>query len=312
MSLELQIVIAFLLDQLIGDPRRFPHPVKAIGFLALSVEGVLRQRIRGERGAGIITVLIVVTVTGASVGLILSLLGHVWFHDAVAVYFLYTAFAARDLVEHSKKVFRALGAGDLPVARGQVAMIVGRDTDSLDEQGVGRACIESVAENLVDGVTAPLFWAVVAGPVGALAYKAVNTMDSLFGYKNDKYINFGWAAARLDDLANWLPARITALVLIVVSFMIRLDGVQAFKMWQRDRKKHASPNSGQTEAAAAGALGIQFGGANYYFGCLQEKATIGDAGRRIEPGDIVRANRLMLATAICTGLLFLAIRWILV
>ncbi len=312
MSLELQIITAFLLDQLLGDPRRFPHPVKFIGSLALAAEECLRKIISSEKRAGIIAVLLVLSLTGGSVSLILYWAAKFsWLYDVFAVYFLYTAFAARDLAEHSKKVYAALAHGDLSGARSQVAMIVGRDTASLDEEGVGRACIESVAENLVDGVTAPLFWAAVAGPVGALLYKAVNTMDSLFGYKNEKYIHFGWAAAKLDDLANWLPARITALSLIVAAFVIRLDAMRAYKIWRRDRRKHASPNSAQTEAAAAGALGIQLGGASFYFGILQEKPTIGDAGKKIEPADIALGNRLMLATSICTGFFFLLIRGLL-
>jgi adenosylcobinamide-phosphate synthase len=312
MGLELQIIVAFLLDQLLGDPRQLPHPVKFIGRFALFVEKILRKVISTEKGAGIVTVLLVLSATGGTVALLLYWAGKIfWLAELLAVYLLYTALAAKDLAEHSKKVHAALAAADLARARTQVAMIVGRDSAALDEEGVGRACIESVAENLVDGVTAPLFWAAVAGPVGALLYKAVNTMDSLFGYKNEKYINFGWAAARLDDLANWLPARLTALVLIAAAFLLRLDGPRAYRVWRRDRKKHASPNSGQTEAAVAGALGVELGGANFYFGRLVEKPTLGEALKKIEANDILRANRLMLASAILTGLLFLAMRGLL-
>jgi adenosylcobinamide-phosphate synthase len=183
-------------------------------------------------------------------------------------------------------------------------MIVGRDTAALDEAGVARATVESVAESMVDGVTAPLFFAVLGGPVGAMLYKAINTMDSMFGYKNERYRAFGWAAARLDDLANFLPARLTSLMIPAAAFLLRLDAKGALFILLRDRRKHASPNSGHTEAAVAGALGVQLGGPSPYFGRMVEKPTLGEAVRSIEPQDILRANRLMLLSSAITLLFF--------
>jgi adenosylcobinamide-phosphate synthase len=187
-------------------------------------------------------------------------------------------------------------------------MIVGRDTANLDEAGVARAAVESVAESMVDGVTAPLFFAVLGGPLAALLYKAINTMDSMFGYKNERYLKFGWAAARLDDLANFVPARITSLMIPAAAFLLRLDSRGSLFILLRDRLKHASPNSGHTEAAVAGALGVQLGGANRYFGKMISKPAIGDAARPIAPQDILRANRLMLLSSALTLLAFLALR----
>ena len=197
----------------------------------------------------------------------------------MSIVVIYTTIAARDLARHSMAVFRPLAAGDLVEARRRVAAIVGRDTERLDEAGVVRAAVESVAESTVDGVTAPLFFAVVAGPVGAMVYRAVNTLDSMFGHQDERYRQFGWAAARIDDLANYLPARLTApLVCLAALCCLRLRPAAArCESLLRDGRKHASPNAGLAEAAMAGALGVQLGGVNYYDGQPLEKPTIGDA-----------------------------------
>lgn len=308
-SLELKIVIAFLLDQILGDPRCLPHPVRLMGRLALGCEVVFRRLIPWEWLAGFFSVLTVVAVVGGGTFLLVDLFsGLVVLQDIVEIYLIFTAIAARDLVRHSHRVYVALQNRDLAAAKLEVSMIVGRDTEPLDESGISRACVESVAENLVDGVTAPLFWTIIGGPVGALVYKAVNTMDSTFGYKNDRYVNFGWTAAKLDDLANWLPARITAFLIILLAFLMRLDGKGALQVWREDRYCHESPNSGHSESAFAGALGVQLGGPGYYFGRLVEKPLIGSAKNRLVARHICQANNLMQAVSIAAMLLFVGIR----
>ncbi len=256
------------------------------------------------------TLVFLLLITGLSVTALLRaakwlhpLLGHL-----TGIFLLYTTLAARDLTEHSKEVYDALRDNDLIQARQRVAMIVGRDTNRLDQAGVSRATVESVAENMVDGVTAPLFYGILAGPVGAMLYKAINTGDSMFGYKNEKYMEFGWASARLDDLANFIPARLTGLLVPVASFILGLNAKKSLEILIRDRKKHASPNSGHSEAAVAGALGIQLGGSSSYFGKTVAKPTLGDADEPINHLHIWQAIRIMLLTSALAALLFLAIR----
>ena len=310
MSIELLIVIAFGVDLLFGDPPWLPHPVRLIGYLAGKAEWFCRRLLGDGSTAGFFTVLLVLGISGAGVWGVLALgkAIHPLVGYFLAVYLFYTTFALKDLVRHSGAVHDALVKGDIDLARKRVAMIVGRDTGQLDSEGVSRACVESVAENLVDGVTAPMFWAVVGGPIGAMLYKAVNTMDSMFGYKNAKYCKFGLVPARLDDLVNYLPARITALIVVVISGVLGFDSAGAWRVWRRDRKKHASPNSAQTEAAFAGALGLRMGGPNYYFGSLVEKPYIGDLSTSARPDQILAANRLMSATAVVCLLIFTVLR----
>ncbi len=298
------ILIAFGLDLLIGDPPWLPHPVRAMAWLAQGCEGFWRQRLSRLRVAGVLTVVCVLTGVGGVVAAVLAVAErvHPWAHDLVASYLLYSALAARDLAHHALRVREALLVPDLEVARQRVAMIVGRDTALLDEAGVARATVESVAENMVDGVTAPILWAALLGPVGALVYKAINTMDSLFGYKNERYHQFGWAPARLDDLANYLPARLTAILVVCAAALLGHSPRQAYRIWRRDRRCHASPNSAQTESAVAGALGVQLGGPAVYFGRRVDKPTIGNAEEPIQARHILAATRLMLLT---TGLMAL-------
>jgi adenosylcobinamide-phosphate synthase len=310
-SLELQILLALGLDQLFGDPRWLPHPVRLIGNLALHAEKSCRAVLGNQRVAGLVTVGLVLTVTLlTTIGL---LRGAALLHPALgiltSVVLLYTSLAAKDLIMHSRAIHQALTAGNLALARERVAMIVGRDTAQLDEEGISRACVESVAENIVDGVTAPLFYAALAGPVGALLYKAINTMDSTFGYKNERYLRFGWAAARLDDLANFLPARLTGLLMVLAAPLLGLSGRGAWRIFWRDRLQHASPNSGHPEAAAAGALGVRLGGTNNYFGQPVVKPTIGEARQPVDKEHIRQTNRLLLITTLLAALLLIAVRW---
>jgi adenosylcobinamide-phosphate synthase len=299
MPISFSILLAFGLDLLIGDPSWLPHPVRAIGLMAQGCETLWRRLQPWPRLAGVLTVVSVLAGVGGAVVGLLSLAGwfHPWARDLMTIYLLYASFAARDLARHSRRVRDALVAGDLNLARQQLAMIVGRETANLEAEAISRAAVESVAENIVDGVTAPLMWAAVAGPLGALLYKAVNTMDSMFGYKNERYLLFGWAPARLDDLANYLPARLTAVLVVLAAGLLGHSPLGSFRIWRRDRRCHSSPNSAQTEAAVAGALGIQLGGAAVYFGVKVDKPTIGDADQQVIPSHILAANRLMLVTA---------------
>ncbi|MFA7383176.1 MAG: adenosylcobinamide-phosphate synthase CbiB [Desulfurivibrionaceae bacterium] len=309
-ALEYQILIAILLDQLLGDPRWLPHPVRLIGAACACCERLTRA-VLPPFAAGLCSVALVLGLTGAAIWTVLAgaKLIHPWLGSLISILLLYTTIAPRDLVRHSTEVYKALRDGDLPEARNRVGMIVGRDTADLDETGVARAAVESVAESMVDGVTAPLFFAVLGGPMAAMLYKAVNTMDSMFGYKNERYLKFGWAAARLDDLANFIPARLTSLMIPAAAFLLRLDARGSLFILLRDRRKHASPNSGHSEAAVAGALGVQLGGANFYFGQMVAKPTIGEATRPITPQAILHVNRLMLAGSCLTLIFLLALRY---
>jgi len=293
---ELLVIIAFLLDLVLGDPVWLPHPVRWIGRFAAGLESPLRRVIRPERLAGIFAVLLVLGATGATAFLAVwaARFWHPLAGDLVSVILLYTCFAGCDLARHSGRVYRALDAGDLPEARRRVGLLVGRDTENLDEPEVVRAAVESVAENMVDGVTAPIFFAVLGGPVGAMVYKAINTLDSTFGYKNERYLRFGWASARLDDVANWLPARLTAPLVAVAAALLGLRPAGAWRMFRRDGRNHPSPNSGLTEAAVAGALGVQLGGVNSYFGKPSERPRMGDPLESLQRRHILRVNRLML------------------
>ncbi|HTX55310.1 MAG TPA: adenosylcobinamide-phosphate synthase CbiB [Candidatus Baltobacteraceae bacterium] len=310
MRLEYQLAIAFGLDLVLGDPRWLPHPVKVVGRFAAGLERPLRGLVPSARWAGMLTVTTVLGATGTATWLVLQMATrmHPLAGDVAAILLLWTCLAARDLIDHSGRVRRALAGGDLVEARRRVGMMVGRDTDALSEPEVVRATVESVAENLVDGVTAPLFFAVLGGPVGAMLYKAANTLDSTFGYKNERWIEFGWASARFDDLVNWLPARLTAPLVPMAAALLGLRPVQAARIARRDSLKHPSPNAGLAEAAVAGALGVQLGGRNYYFGRASERPRLGDPLQTLAPRHIGEANRLMLTTSCLALLVFAGLR----
>jgi adenosylcobinamide-phosphate synthase len=313
MRLELQVPTAFAIDLLLGDPQWFPHPVKWIGRFALAIEMPLRKLIPQPRAAGVAAACLAVGLTGLISYVFIR--GMTKMHpiagDIASIILLYTTFASRDLIRHSRSVYQSLWQGNLPEARRRVSMLVGRDTDCLDEQGIARAAVESVAENLVDGVTAPLFFAIFGGPIAAMMYKAVSTLDSTFGYKNERYLLFGWASARLDDVANYIPARITAPLVAAASALLGFRPLNSMRICFRDGGKHPSPNAGLSEAAVAGALGVQLGGLNYYGGEAHEGARLGDPQRSLEIQDILLANKLMLGTAILFLLLFTSLRAVL-
>lgn len=297
------LFLGFLLDLCLGDPHGFPHPVRLIGALISKTEAALRRMLPPvpgwERFGGALLVAAVCAASSAGAFAVVwaaGLFGAPVRLAAEAV-LCYTMLAARSLRDESMKVYHELKRGDLPAARRAVSMIVGRDTDALGEQGVTKAAVETVAENASDGVVAPMLFLLVGGAPLGFFYKAVNTMDSMVGYKNDRYRYFGTAAAKLDDLLNLIPARIAGLLMIAAAFLCGLDGPGAARVFFRDRKNHASPNSAHTEAACAGALGVQLAGDAVYFGKTVQKPLIGDANRPVEAQDIPRANRLMILTA---------------
>jgi adenosylcobinamide-phosphate synthase len=352
MRLEYQILIAVALDLALGDPQWLPHPVRGIGRLALCFEALSRRVLGSTRLAGLCAALSTYIAVGAAAWGVIRLAAaiHPAAADVASILIIYTTIAARDLARHSMAVFRSLAAGHMDEARRRVGAIVGRDTDRLDESDVIRAAVESVAESTVDGVTAPLMFAVVAGPVGAMVYRAVNTLDSMFGHRDERYRQFGWVAARIDDLANYIPARCTAPLVCMATLLLRLAACLQFgplSLWERvrvragkvenapsprnvpslpsppaplpkgegsssrhalrpglalrtllrDGRKHTSPNAGLTEAAMAGALGVQLGGVNYYDGQPLEKPTIGEAAVPLSPRHIRLANALMFVSA---------------
>jgi adenosylcobinamide-phosphate synthase len=289
------ILGALALDLLLGDPRWLPHPVVGIGRFITGAEGVLRQTGMDMKAAGVLLLVTTVGTTAGAAWLLLTgaLLLHHLAGEGVALFLSYSCLAARSLQGESKLVADALEAGDLPRARQLLSRIVGRDTEHLAEPEIWRALVETVAENSSDGVIAPLICLMVGGPVLGIAYKAVNTLDSMVGYKNDRYLRFGWASARFDDLANWLPARLTGLLMILVSPLVGLSPAGGWRIMCRDGRKHASPNSGIPEAAAAGALGVRLGGTNSYFGTPMTKPTMGEPLSPLSRDSWAGAVRLM-------------------
>ncbi len=304
----------FLLDLLLGDPEGFPHPVVLMGKAISHMEAPLRRRFpdspAGRRRAGLLLAAVLPLGTLAISAGILYLCGRI--HPAarffLEILWCWQALAMCCLRKESANVRRSLTEGTLEEARRAVARIVGRDTASLDADGVTRAAVETVAENFSDGEIAPLFWMMLGGAPFALCYKAVNTMDSMVGYKNERYLDFGRAAAKLDDIVNWIPARLAALLLISAAPLAGLDRKNALRIWIRDRRNHASPNSAQTEAAMAGALGVRLAGPASYFGKPADKPYIGDPLRPIRPEDIDKANRLMYIAGFLGVVLFGAVR----
>ena len=320
-----------MLDLILGDPENWNHPVRRIGNLIQKLTDFFLKRggeisdpaarARAKRKYGRLLVAAVLLISGGGTALLLvgAYTLHPWAGCALETWLTYRLLAARNLRDASMRVYHALQTGSLADARHAVSMIVGRDTTVLDETGVTKAAVETVAENTSDGVIAPMLYMAFGGPVPGMMYKAVNTMDSMVGYRNDKYMDFGRAAARLDDAVNFIPARISGLLMVAAACLLELleclrgsekiySGRRAFRIFLRDRRKHASPNAAHTEAACAGALGIQLAGNARYFGRVVEKPTLGEDLRPVRPEDIPRANRLMLGAAvlcecICLGMM---------
>ena len=289
----------FVLDALFGDPAWLPHPVVYMGKAISALEKRLRARLpktpQGELLGGAIVAFCLPVGTFLLTSLVCLGAARIspWLGLAVQMFWCAQALAAKGLAQESTNVYRELVKPDLPAARRAVSRIVGRDTQDLTLEGVTRAAVETVAENASDGVIAPLLYMLIGGAPLALTYKAINTMDSMLGYKNEKYLYFGRVPAKLDDVANYIPSRLAGLLWVAAAALTGNSARGAWKIWRRDRRRHASPNSAQTESACAGALGVQLAGPAYYFGQYYPKLTIGDALRPIEPEDILRANRMM-------------------
>lgn len=307
----LALAIGFILDQCFGDPYWLPHPIRIIGTMISGGEKIIRSILpntpRGEIIGGGIVAISVISISAAVPYIILWYAGqiHILLQILLESIMCYQIIAVKSLKTESMKVYNQLVQNDLPGARKMVAMIVGRDTENLNQEQITKAAVETVAENTSDGTVAPLLYIAIGGaPLGFL-YKAVNTLDSMIGYKNEQYMYFGRFAARLDDLMNYIPARISAWLMIIVSGFLKLDCKNAYTIFKRDRYKHASPNSAQTESVCAGALRIQLAGDAYYFGKLYPKPSIGDPLRPIVYQDICQANRLLYGTAYLTIILCL-------
>lgn len=310
-------LIGMILDWIFGDPVWLYHPVRIIGKWISFLEKILRKFAGDQEGnekklliaGGILWILVILASAAVPMGILY--LAEKFSPCAAFVlecFWCYQLLAARSLGKESKKVYKKLMQDDLSGARLAVSMIVGRDTENLTVEGVTKAAVETVAENTNDGVIAPLIYMLIGGPILGFVYKAVNTMDSMLGYKNEKYLYFGRVAAKMDDVAGFIPARISALLMILASCLLGMDGKNALWIWKRDRRKHASPNAAQTEAVCAGALQVQLAGDAWYFGKKHEKDTIGDPIREIEPMDILRSEKLMIGTEVLTFLLFGGIR----
>ncbi len=308
------LAAGFIIDAAVGDPRRLPHPVVLMGRLITLLEKPLRRAFpgtaRGENAAGGALWLIVCALSFLIPAALLMLCYHIsrWMGFAVESIMCWQCIAARSLCRESMNVKAALDSGDVPASRRAVSMIVGRDTDALDDHGVARAAVETVAENASDGVIAPLlFLAIGGGPLGML-YKAVNTMDSMLGYVEEPYKNFGLVPAKADDVFNFVPARLSALFLLLAGGILGFDMKNGLRIFRRDRYRHASPNSAQTESVMAGLLGLRLAGDAWYHGALHKKEFIGDPVREIEHDDIRRANVIMYAAAILSLLVFSGLR----
>ena len=299
----LEISAAYVLDLCVGDPQGYPHPVRLIGKAIFFLEKRFLHWARTPRMQRFLGVVLAVTiVSGAGIctwALIrLAEWVHPIFSSLISILLAYTTLATRNLYDEPRKVIRALEQEDLNLARKEVGFLVSRDTDHLDEKEICRALIETVSENTSDGIVAPLFYLAVGGPPWAMAYKALNTLDSMVGYRNDRYRYLGWASARADDLANLIPSRLTAVLLILSSFILRKDWKGAWRITWRDAQKNPSPNSGYPEAAMAGALGVRLGGVNSYFGRVEEKPSIGEPRRSLDRTAVKESLHLMIVNSL--------------
>lgn len=312
------LIAGFIADLIIGDPRWLYHPVRIIGNSISFIEKIMRKIFPstpgGEKAGGFCTVVLILIECFIIPSVILLISWNIskGLFIAVESFMCYQMLAVRSLKDESMKVYDRLSEGDLEGARYAVSMIVGRDTENLSEEAVAKAAVETIAENGSDGIIAPVFYFIIGGPVLMWIYKGINTMDSMLGYKNDKYINFGRYAAKLDDIANFIPARLCGILMICGAFFAGYDYKNGKRIFLRDRFNHASPNSAQTESVMAGALNIQLAGDACYFGEVYKKPTIGDFKRHTEGEDIKRANRLLYYTAALAVILFSVIHTVVI
>lgn len=304
----LSIYIGYIIDLIVGDPYSFPHPVRYIGKLIKITENNIRKVAKSERGLKIGGFFLWIITVGLTYLITYGIVTLSSFNDTVYIlvnsFVIYTTLATKCLKDEAVKIYKVLKTGDLEKSRVQLSYIVGRDTTNLSKTEIIRATVETVAENTVDGIIAPMFYAFIGGAPLAMAYKAINTLDSTVGYKNDKYMHLGFASAKIDDIANYIPARISVILITIGCMALGYDYKNCFKISIRDRKNHKSPNCAYPEGAVAGALGVQLGGTNIYFGKSVYKPTIGDKNREIEKDDIVKTNRIMYATSITSVLTF--------
>jgi len=311
MSWYQEIILAYLLDLWIGDPKNFPHPVRWIGQAAGVLESRTRRYIMNPFIAGSVTTVLMLFVTVTGAWFLLWFLGgvHPYLKVCGSIYLMYTCFSVRSLYDESKPVADHLQKGRIEEARISLSHIVGRDTKTLDARGIRRATVETVAENTIDGIVAPLFYACLGGAPLILGYKCINTLDSLFGYRNEVYERFGKFPARLDDIANWIPARIGGVLMVLASWLCGYRSLNAWRIMWRDGNKHLSPNAGIPEAAMAGALSIQLGGAGDYDGVSVNKPFIGDSLNEIQTDDISRSHRVMFAASLLSLVFFMWLFW---
>ena len=311
----LALVLGFILDLIIGDPHGLYHPIRLVGNLIGFLEKHMNRRNDSpnrQMVKGWLMMLIVITVS-SGIPLLLLILAyriHPVCRVILETVMCWQLLATKSLKDESMKVYKKLERHDLQGSRKAVSMIVGRDTDVLDESGVTKATVETIAENTSDGVIAPMLYMAIGGAFLGWMYKSINTMDSMVAYKNDRYLYFGRIPAYLDDVVNYIPARLSGLLMIAATFLVKLDGVHAFAIFKRDRYNHASPNSAQTEAVMAGALNVQLAGDAWYFGELYKKKTIGVDIRPIEAADIVRANKLLYGTAVVSLVVFSLVKYL--
>ena len=310
MNLSYQILAACVLDLALGDPHQFPHPVRAMGWMIGRSERLLRRSIPNPRIAGALLMVGMALLAGAGAWGLIWLTGR-W-HPACAavlsVGLLWTGFAAKSLYRESAHVLRALRQGDPELARRNLSMIVGRDTEHLDEPEIVRAAVETIGENLCDGVIAPLIYAAIGGAPLLMAYKAISTLDSMVGHRNERYEEFGWASARMDDILNFVPARLTGVLICGAAFLLRLDGRRAWKSFRRDRLKHRSPNSAHGESAMAGALGVQLGGRSTYRGKPSFAPLLGDPINDLHAKSIALAHRILFVASALGVMILLGLR----
>lgn len=295
----LALCVGYFIDLVLGDPYWLWHPVRGIGWIISTTEKIVRKVIKSKKSSeligGGVLVIVVISLSMFISFCLLQLAGliHPYIKFALECIMCYQLLATKSLKVESMKVYKELKKHDIEGARTAVSMIVGRDTANLDEEGIAKAAVETVAENTSDGIIAPMLFMAIGGVVGGYFYKAINTMDSMVGYKNEKYLYFGRAAAYLDDFVNLIPARISAFLMLAASLLLRMDFKNGVHIYRRDRYNHASPNSAHTEAVCAGALRIQLAGDAYYFGKLHKKKTIGDRLKEVSYEDIKRANQLL-------------------
>lgn len=310
------LIIGFILDVIFGDPNYFFHPVRLIGNLIAKAELVLRKIFpktpRGEIVAGSFLVIFVVFISVLIPGVILILLYNfnIYLGIIIESIFVYQLLSMKALKNESMKIYNELKNNEIESARNSVSMIVGRDTDKLSGEGITKATVETVAENTSDGIIAPLFYMAIGGVVFGFFYKAINTMDSMVGYKNEKYLYFGRVAAKLDDVLNFIPARLSAFIMLFATLLCKYNLKNAWKVYLRDRFNHASPNSAHTEAVVAGALSVQLAGDAFYFGKLYKKETIGDSIKPLEYNDIKKVNIILYITGILGLIFFITIKYI--